>query len=42
MKKNYETPDIELIRVASEEIMLLSLNNSSSEGEEVNWEDWTN
>ena len=42
MKKNYETPDIELIRVASEEIMLLSLSQNSTEGEEVNWEDWTN
>ncbi len=42
MKMIYEMPDIKFIKVASEEIMLLSKNDDTpGEGEEVKWEDWT-
>lgn len=38
MKKNYSAPFAEIIVVSTEDIMILSLNESG-EGDSYNWED---
>lgn len=42
MKKTYEMPDAKLVKIATEDIMELSLNsNTEGEGVEISWESWT-